>query len=95
MFFISDHVTNHKIRKLFSKIKMQYKRLSYELANVDLQSQEAFELAQKGAPRPRVLGTPVVFDINLKHFNAPHIVINVQTIGENDYFLRYYFFIQI
>lgn len=67
---------------------MQYKRLSYELANVELQSQEAFELAQKGAPRPRVLGTPVVFDINLKYFNPPNIIINVQIVGEDDYFLR-------
>lgn len=78
------------IRKLFSKVKMQYKRLSYELANVDLQSQEAFELAQKGAPRPRVLNTPVVFDINLKHFDLPNIIFSVQLIGEDDYFLRYF-----
>lgn len=77
------------IRKLFSKIKLQYKRMSYELSNVDLQSQEAFDLVRRGAPRPRVLGSPVIYDVQLRAFNPPKFTISVQITGETDYFLRF------
>uniref|UniRef100_A0A914RL56 Uncharacterized protein n=1 Tax=Parascaris equorum TaxID=6256 RepID=A0A914RL56_PAREQ len=49
------------MQKLLSRVQAQYKRLAFELANVDLQSQEAFEIARKGLPRAKILGTPIVY----------------------------------
>uniref|UniRef100_A0A915DV80 Polyprotein n=1 Tax=Ditylenchus dipsaci TaxID=166011 RepID=A0A915DV80_9BILA len=43
-----DHVKRHQICKLLSRIRMQYKKVSFEFANVDLQSQDAFEIARRG-----------------------------------------------
>lgn len=68
---------------------MQYKRVSYELANVHLESQEAFDLFRQGAPRPRVPGTPIVYNVEMRKFDPPHLILNVQITGENDYFLRF------
>uniref|UniRef100_A0A915DWJ8 Pseudouridine synthase II N-terminal domain-containing protein n=1 Tax=Ditylenchus dipsaci TaxID=166011 RepID=A0A915DWJ8_9BILA len=83
-----DHVKRHQICKLLSRIRMQYKKISFEFANVDLQSQDAFEIARRGAPRPRVLGSPLVYNCELKSFRTPNFHLSVQITGENDYFLR-------
>ncbi|KAI6243978.1 Ribosomal protein S4e and RNA-binding S4 domain containing protein [Aphelenchoides fujianensis] len=84
----SEHVTKQQFEKLFSKLRHQYRRLSYDLANVDLQSQEAFELASEGKIRPKVLGSPVLYDIRLLQFHSPWFQIRVTSVCENDYFLR-------
>lgn len=61
-------VTRYGMQKLLNKVKAQYKRVAFELANVDLQSQEAFELARKGLPRPKVLGSPIVYNADIPFF---------------------------
>lgn len=66
----------------------QYRRLSYELSNVDLQSEEAFEIAQSGAVRPKVLGSPIIYDIQTVHFEPPYFQLRIMCTSENDYFLR-------
>jgi tRNA U55 pseudouridine synthase TruB len=55
---------------------------------VDLQSEEAFEIAQSGAIRPKVLGTPIVYDIQLVHFEPPSFQLKIACASENDTFLR-------
>uniref|UniRef100_A0AC34QN36 Pseudouridine synthase II N-terminal domain-containing protein n=1 Tax=Panagrolaimus sp. JU765 TaxID=591449 RepID=A0AC34QN36_9BILA len=83
-----QHVTRHKLDKLLSRVKAMYKRMSFKLAEVDLQSQEAFEIARRGAPRPKILDSPVVYDIKVTNFQTPHFGLEVQISGETDYFLR-------
>ncbi|KHN82624.1 putative tRNA pseudouridine synthase 2 [Toxocara canis] len=83
-----DGVTKYRMQKLLSRVQAQYKRLAFELANVDLQSQEAFELARKGLPRPKILGTPMVYGINLNSFKAPHFSLTLSCVSETDSFLR-------
>ncbi|KAL3072042.1 hypothetical protein niasHT_033944 [Heterodera trifolii] len=83
-----DHVTLHKMNCVLSMIRMQFKKTSFEFANVEMESQEAFELARRGAPRPKVLGSPLIFDIDLVHFRSPNFKINVQITGEQCPFMR-------
>uniref|UniRef100_A0A7E4UMK1 TruB_N domain-containing protein n=1 Tax=Panagrellus redivivus TaxID=6233 RepID=A0A7E4UMK1_PANRE len=83
-----DHVTRHKVEKLLTRLRAQYKRASFKLAEVDLQSQEAFELARRGAPRPKILDSPIVYDISVSSFRTPYFSMNLQVTGETDYFLR-------
>lgn len=86
--FNTDFVTQFHLSKLLSKLQMEYKRLSYDFANKDLESQESFELARQGAPRPKISGTPIIYNLQLKRFQLPKILLNIQVINETDYFLR-------
>ena len=74
--------------KLLSRIRHRFRRLSYELANVDLNSERAFELAQAGAIRPKVLGTPIIYDIQLLQFEPPLFQLKILCVCEDDEFLR-------
>lgn len=86
------HVTRHMLQKLLSRIRAQYKRAAFKLASVDLQSQEAFEIARKGAPRPQILDSPIVYNAFITHFQTPYFGLQLQVTGETDYFLRYRYF---
>ncbi|KAI6209206.1 putative tRNA pseudouridine synthase 2 [Aphelenchoides besseyi] len=83
-----DHVNKILFEKKLSKLRHQYRRLSYELANVDIQSEEAFELASEGKIRPKVLGSPVLYDIQLLNFHPPWFQLKVISVCENDEYLR-------
>lgn len=85
---ILDQVSKHSFEKLLARVRHQYRRLSYELSNVDLQSEEAFEIAQSGAVRPKVLGSPIIYDVILTQFDPPLFQLKIICTSENDYFLR-------
>ena len=63
--------------------------MSFKLAEVDLQSQEAFELARRGAPKPRILDCPVVYNVKINHFQTPYFGLDMQVTGETNHFLRF------
>ena len=69
------------------------------MADLDLQSEEAFELARKGAPRPRVMdnagSNPIIYGVQLIRFKPPLFKLRIQSVGENDLFLRFHFFINM
>lgn len=83
-----EEVTHYRMQKLLRRVQAQYKRLSFELANVDVQSQEAFELARKGLPRAKILGTPIIYHIELTSFKAPYFALRLHCVSETDSFLR-------
>lgn len=75
-------------------MRAQYKRASFKLAEVDLQSQEAFEIARRGAPRPKILDSPIVYDVRITNFRTPNFGLALQVTGETDYFLRFVYLIK-
>lgn len=81
-------MNQHKIEKLFAKLQMQYKRTAFEYCEFDLQSEEAFELARRGAPKAKIPGSQIVYGLELKRFRSPFMTVRFQLIGETDYFLR-------
>lgn len=44
---ILEHVTYRQMSRFLMRLQAHYKKLAFKLANVDLESQEAFELARK------------------------------------------------
>ncbi|CAD5230763.1 unnamed protein product [Bursaphelenchus okinawaensis] len=84
----ADHITPVMFKKLLTRLCFHYKRLSYELANVDMQSEEAFELARQGAARPRIIGSPVIYGLRLLKFDFPNFELQMNVVCENDVFLR-------
>ncbi|KAK0404478.1 hypothetical protein QR680_017469 [Steinernema hermaphroditum] len=66
-----EHVTRYRLEKVFTRLKSQFKRASFELMHCDLQSEEAFEAARKA----------------IKYFKPPHIGLQIQCTGVNVKFL--------
>ncbi|KAK6036077.1 hypothetical protein COOONC_26418 [Cooperia oncophora] len=62
--------------------------MTFQAAEVDIQSEAAFELARKGLPRAQLAGAQIVYMCTVKHFNLPYFAIQVQCVGETDAFLR-------
>uniref|UniRef100_A0A915PKX4 Pseudouridine synthase II N-terminal domain-containing protein n=1 Tax=Setaria digitata TaxID=48799 RepID=A0A915PKX4_9BILA len=83
-----EHITYRNISRFLLRLQAHYKKIAFKLANVDLESQEAFELACKGLPRPKVLDAPVIYFIKLLHFNSPHFKISLHCVCKNDDFLQ-------
>ncbi|TKR80976.1 hypothetical protein L596_014936 [Steinernema carpocapsae] len=82
-----EHVTRHRLEKVFTRLKAQFKRASFELMHCDLQSEEAFEAARTGAVRPAVPDAPIVYEVVVKYFNAPVLGLEVQCTGASEAFL--------
>lgn len=85
---VYDDVTKYKMDKLLTRLRFEFKRASLEFMNVHPQSQEAYDVARQGVSRPRVQGTPLIYDIDLMNFHLPYFRIRLQVTGENDNFLR-------
>ncbi|RCN49882.1 hypothetical protein ANCCAN_04129 [Ancylostoma caninum] len=83
-----DHVTRHRLEKLVTRVQSEYRRAAFQAAEVDLQSEEAFELARKGMPRAKLPGAQIIYGCEVKHFNLPYFALQVQSVGETDVFLR-------
>uniref|UniRef100_A0A1I8ER92 Uncharacterized protein n=1 Tax=Wuchereria bancrofti TaxID=6293 RepID=A0A1I8ER92_WUCBA len=58
--------THRHMSRVLMRLQAHYKKLAFELANVDLESQEALELARNGLPGPKILGAPIIYFIKLK-----------------------------
>ncbi|KHJ79120.1 hypothetical protein OESDEN_21241, partial [Oesophagostomum dentatum] len=77
-----------RLEKLIARIQSEYRRAAFAAAEVDLQSEEAFELARKGMPRAKLAGAQIIYGCEVKHFNLPYFALQVQSVGETDVFLR-------
>uniref|UniRef100_A0A0K0DGN5 TruB_N domain-containing protein n=1 Tax=Angiostrongylus cantonensis TaxID=6313 RepID=A0A0K0DGN5_ANGCA len=68
---VCHHVTRHKLEKLIARIQSDYRKRAFETAEVDLQSEEAFDLARKGIPRARLFGAQIIYECSVKRFHLP------------------------
>ncbi|CAI4225541.1 unnamed protein product [Auanema sp. JU1783] len=83
-----DHVTRHRMIKLLTRVQAHYRKSAFESAEVDLQSEKAFELARKGIPRAKLPGAQLIYKIDLDSFDPPYFALNIQAVGETDSYLR-------
>ncbi|WKY10406.1 hypothetical protein Q1695_002619 [Nippostrongylus brasiliensis] len=83
-----DHVTRYRLEKLIARVQTEYRKIAFEAAEVDLQSEEAFEIARKGLPRAQLAGAQIIYSCDVKHFNLPYFAVQVRCVGETDVFLR-------
>ncbi|CAB3406937.1 unnamed protein product [Caenorhabditis bovis] len=81
-------VSRNRIEKVLMRMESEFRALSFKNANVDMESDEAFELARKGLPRSQLPGAQNVYSIELNWFKTPRFTITVQTCGENDEMLK-------
>lgn len=82
------HVTHGKIDKVIAAMQAGHQRYMYQAAEVDLQSQEAYEMAKTGLIRPknREAG-PVIYGMRCIDFNPPDFSLEVHAINEHSDYL--------
>eukprot|EP00080_Pristionchus_pacificus_P000753 PDM60773.1 rps-4 [Pristionchus pacificus] len=83
-----DHVNKQKVKKLLTKVIGDYRRMSFELAEVEMQSSEAFQIASRGIPRPKLPGSQMVVGLKMLLFKLPYLAVSIDSIGETDAWLR-------
>uniref|UniRef100_A0A0K0EQR2 TruB_N domain-containing protein n=1 Tax=Strongyloides stercoralis TaxID=6248 RepID=A0A0K0EQR2_STRER len=83
-----SHIKRGKINKLIARLLHFYKRSSFEHCNLNLESEEAFELARKGLPKPSIPNAPIIYHLELNAYNLPYFSIKIQGVNLTDNFLR-------
>ncbi|KAH8365270.1 hypothetical protein KR084_007202 [Drosophila pseudotakahashii] len=81
------HVSADRISGLAASMQASHQRKMFELCGVDLQTQEAYELACRGLLRPADDSQPVVYGIKLIHFERPHFTLELHSINETQEYL--------
>ncbi|CAI2350359.1 unnamed protein product [Caenorhabditis sp. 36 PRJEB53466] len=84
----AEKISRHRVEKVISRMESEFRAASFQHANVDLQSSEAFELARRGLPRAQLPGAQVFYSIGLNWFRSPRFHITAQCSGEDDEMLR-------
>ncbi|XP_017051457.1 mitochondrial mRNA pseudouridine synthase Trub2 [Drosophila ficusphila] len=81
------HVSADRISGLAASMQASHQRKMFELCGVDLQTQEAYELACRGLLRPADDSLPVVYGLKLIHFDRPNFTMEVHAINETQEYL--------
>ncbi|XP_067948891.1 pseudouridylate synthase TRUB2, mitochondrial-like [Watersipora subatra] len=79
------HVTQPLIDRLLSAIQATHQKLQYVMAGVDVQSQEAYELASRGLVRPAPSPSGrrcVLYSIKSVEWKPPELLIEIHTVNE-------------
>ncbi|XP_033643233.1 mitochondrial mRNA pseudouridine synthase Trub2-like [Asterias rubens] len=83
------HVTCEKFDRVISNLERKHQKVLFSNAGVDLESQEAYELAVRGLLRP--FGEdlpPLILNIRCIHFEPPDFELEIECIHETAQYLR-------
>ncbi|XP_022357000.1 probable tRNA pseudouridine synthase 2 isoform X3 [Enhydra lutris kenyoni] len=83
-----DHVTREKLDRILALIQGSHQKALVMYSNLDLQTQEAYEMAVRGLIRPMNKSPMLVTAIQCIHFAPPEFLIQVQCMHETQKQLR-------
>eukprot|EP00106_Octopus_bimaculoides_P014474 XP_014781916.1 PREDICTED: probable tRNA pseudouridine synthase 2 isoform X1 [Octopus bimaculoides] len=82
------HIKRSMLDKVCAAAQAQHQRQMFIYAKVDLQSQEAYELASKGLVRPTQEYTPtILYGIKCIDFQPPDFTLEIHTLNEKTTYL--------
>ena len=76
-----DHITLEKLDRITSRIHRSYQRELIRQSGVDIQSQEAYELASRGLLHPVGPTNPLLTDITCTMFEPPDFELGIKWKG--------------
>ncbi|GMT04850.1 hypothetical protein PENTCL1PPCAC_27024, partial [Pristionchus entomophagus] len=76
----SSDVNRQKVNKLISKVSGDYRRMAFELAELEMQSSKAFQIASRGIPRPKLPGSQLVVYLKLLLFKLPYLAVKIESV---------------
>ncbi|XP_006154080.1 mitochondrial mRNA pseudouridine synthase TRUB2 isoform X1 [Tupaia chinensis] len=85
---LPDHVTRGKLDRVLAVIQGSHQKALVMYSNLDLKTQEAYEMAVRGLIRPRNKSPMLVTGIQCCHFAPPEFVLEVQCLHETPQQLR-------
>ncbi|TVK90547.1 putative tRNA pseudouridine synthase 2 [Bagarius yarrelli] len=85
---VLDHVTNDKLERVLAMIQGANQKALITYSQVDLSTQEAYELAVKGLLRPQDKSPPILTGLRCLCFEPPKFTLEVQCVNETQRFLR-------
>ncbi|KAM3825423.1 pseudouridylate synthase TRUB2, mitochondrial isoform 1-T1 [Vipera latastei] len=83
-----DHVTREKLERIVSVIQGSNHKALLQWANLDLQTQEAYELAVKGLIRPMNKSPPLITAVRCLRFDPPEFQLEIHCLHETQQYLR-------
>nr|KAF6283185.1 TruB pseudouridine synthase family member 2 [Pipistrellus kuhlii] len=83
-----DHVTREKLDRILAVIQGSHQKALVTYSNLDLQTQEAYEMAVKGLIRPMNKSPMLVTGIRCLRFAPPEFLLEVQCMNETQKQLR-------
>ncbi|XP_037007683.2 pseudouridylate synthase TRUB2, mitochondrial [Artibeus jamaicensis] len=83
-----DHVTREKLDRILALIQGSHQKALVMHSNLDLQTQEAYELAVRGLIRPMNKSPMLIAGIRCLHFEPPGFLLEVQCMHETQKHLR-------
>uniref|UniRef100_H0VNY6 TruB pseudouridine synthase family member 2 n=1 Tax=Cavia porcellus TaxID=10141 RepID=H0VNY6_CAVPO len=83
-----DHVTREKLERILSVIQGSHQKALVMYSNLDLQSQEAYEMAVRGLIRPMSKSPMLISGVRCLRFEPPEFLLEVQCVHETQQQLR-------
>ncbi|XP_037706920.1 mitochondrial mRNA pseudouridine synthase TRUB2 [Choloepus didactylus] len=83
-----DHVTREKLDRILSVIQGSHQKALVMYSNLNLKTQEAYEMAVRGLVRPMNKSPMLITGIRCLHFAPPEFLLEVQCIHETQKQLR-------
>ncbi|XP_061640134.1 mitochondrial mRNA pseudouridine synthase TRUB2 [Phyllopteryx taeniolatus] len=83
-----DHITQDKMEKVLAMLQGANQKALLTYANVDMRSQEAYEMAVQGALGPEGKSPPILTGLRCIRFQPPNFTLEVQCLNETQKYLR-------
>ncbi|XP_074067147.1 pseudouridylate synthase TRUB2, mitochondrial isoform X1 [Macrotis lagotis] len=83
-----DHVTPEKLSRILAVIQGSHQKALVTYSNLDLKTQEAYEMAVKGLIRPMDKSPMLITGIRCLQFTPPEFLLEIQCMHETQQLLR-------
>ncbi|XP_062446726.1 pseudouridylate synthase TRUB2, mitochondrial isoform X2 [Rhea pennata] len=83
-----DHITREKLERILAVIQGTNHKALLTYSNIDMKTQEAYELAVKGLIRPAVKSPPIITVIRCLQFTLPEFQLEIHCLHETQQYLR-------
>uniref|UniRef100_A0A3Q3XCC6 Pseudouridine synthase II N-terminal domain-containing protein n=1 Tax=Mola mola TaxID=94237 RepID=A0A3Q3XCC6_MOLML len=82
------HITQDKLDRVLAMLQGANQKALLMYSNVDMQSQEAYEMAARGLLGPEGKSVPILTGLRCIHFQPPSFTLEVRCLNENQKYLR-------
>ncbi|XP_054639737.1 mitochondrial mRNA pseudouridine synthase TRUB2 isoform X2 [Dunckerocampus dactyliophorus] len=83
-----DHITQDKLDRVLAMLQGANQKALLTYANVDMRSQEAYEMAVQGQLGPEGKSPPILMGLRCIRFQPPNFTLEVQCLNETQKYLR-------
>ncbi|KAM3622320.1 uncharacterized protein V6R79_023133 [Siganus canaliculatus] len=83
-----SHITQDKLDKVLAMLQGANQKALLLYSNVDMSSQEAYEMAAQGLLGPDGKSEPILTGLRCIRFQPPHFTLEVQCLNETQRYLR-------